>query len=1341
LEQVGEEERRRRSLSPAESLVSYCSEVFKRQPPQNKPVTSPQFSIDVTIYDAAKEPHRTRISLDTGAETNLVNNLYANIMEFQRVEIPPPAKPRAVQDLPIRLGPAYQVRWAARDSWGQKRRMETIFYGIDDSSISLLLGMPGMEAGGIATSTPTREWRWGIQVDELKVFSPRKFAELLEGEGTVYALVCTGQEPAGLRHTCRARQVQTETPLTLPEELEEYRDVFKPPEHPMPVAGAEHTIETSADPPHGPIYNLSQKELEALRQYLETALEKGWIRHSTSPAGAPILFVPKKDGGLRLCVDYRALNRVTVKNRLALPLISEILDRLNGKKWLTKLDLKDAYYRIPVAAQDQWKTAFRTRYGHFEYLVMPFGLTNAPATFQAYINKALGSMVDVTCVVYLDDILIFSETREDHVEHVKEALERLRRYGLYANPVKCKLFQENVDFLGFIVGVDGIQMDPERIKTIAEWPTPRSFHDVQVFLGFVNFYRRFIQGYSQIARPLTDLLKGTKDGKKFHAEWKWSETAEKAFSHLRAAFQSAPILAHFDPTRRIRVETDASKYAIAAILSQLQEGDGHWHPVAFWSRKLIPAETRYETHDQELLAIVQAFRHWRHYLEGSANVIEVLTDHNNLVAFSKLKQLNGRQARWAISLSEFDFTIQHRPGKANPADAPSRRPDYVPDAQEVEDNLNEMLPTLRHKLELLDLGDAGKEPYIHWVKTQKSILEQPKDRPEQDQNTAQGELYPEYTSPSEESSDFEYIENSDGDSDWELLSDQGENTARDSSDIADLPSQTVPRGVARICAAHVHPVYGEDEDNPLDQHMKELIRKLQDKDEFVIQKRAVTQKRSTRSKTAQTADRAWQFEDDLLYFNDRLYVPNEVAVRQELMSRFHDSRLAGHFGGDRTLELLQRHYHWQDMEREVDVFVKTCPECQWSKARRHKPYGMLRPLPVPEAPWEDITLDFITDLPKSTLGNETYDATLVIVDKFTKMAIYCPTRKTAKASDLSDIFIASVIRCFGVPKSITSDRGSVFLSHLWRDFCTAVQMSRRLSTSFHPQTDGQTERQNQLLETYLRTFCNEQQDDWVKLLPMAEFAYNNSVHSVTGTTPFRALYGKDPRVSWNDPAVTDALRKRKGKLDPGSQERLDRLNQAHGKIMGRLLKAQETQKKWYDAKRQGIAFVPGQQVLMSTKNLKLARPKKNLCPKYLGPLTVLDNPSGHNGPNHYMLDLPANWAIHNVVNVSRLEPYYKRDSERPASDIAMPAAVELDDEERWVIEEVIDRRWDSETSSLEYKVRWEGEWPPDQKETWEPSEHLTSESITEFNAKRPLSPQPERNNLQQKGATKKRRQR
>ena len=216
-------------------------------------------------------------------------------------------------------------------------------------------------------------------------------------------------------------------------------------------------------------YNMSPAELRALHEYLKEALAKGWIHESQSPAGAPILFVPKKSGELRLCVDYHGLNAITIKNRYPLPLISELLDRLNGSVIFSKIDLRNAYHQIRIREGDEWKTAFRTRYGHFEYLIVPFGLTNAPATFQAYINNALRGLVDDFCVVYLDDILIFSKSKEEHYEHLELVIERLRQAELYANPKKCDFLKPEIDFLGFIVNKDGLRMDPAHVQTISEW--------------------------------------------------------------------------------------------------------------------------------------------------------------------------------------------------------------------------------------------------------------------------------------------------------------------------------------------------------------------------------------------------------------------------------------------------------------------------------------------------------------------------------------------------------------------------------------------------------------------------------------------------------------------------------------------------------------------------------------------------------------------------------------------------------------------------------------------------------------------------------------------------------
>ena len=257
--------------------------------------------------------------------------------------------------------------------------------------------------------------------------------------------------------------------------------------------------------PHQPLYNLSRTELELLRKYLDEYLARGWIRHSKSPAGAPILFAKKKDGSMRLCVDYRGLNKVTVKNRHPLPLITESLERLASAKFYTKLDVKEAYHRVRIKEGDEWKTAFRTRYGSFEYTVMPFGLTNAPAQFQAYIHQVLAGLIDVTCIVYLDDILIFSDTEEEHEGHVREVLRRLRDAKLFLKLPKCEWHTQRTEYLGYVVSPEGIQIDKDRIKTIQEWPEPRTVREIRVFIGFMNYYRRFIAGFSRLALPLTKL--------------------------------------------------------------------------------------------------------------------------------------------------------------------------------------------------------------------------------------------------------------------------------------------------------------------------------------------------------------------------------------------------------------------------------------------------------------------------------------------------------------------------------------------------------------------------------------------------------------------------------------------------------------------------------------------------------------------------------------------------------------------------------------------------------------------------------------------------------------------
>ncbi|KAL7281605.1 hypothetical protein ACG7TL_004922 [Trametes sanguinea] len=461
----------------------------------------------------------------------------------------------------------------------------------------------------------------------------------------------------------------------IPEEYHEFADVFSKskadelPEHRPYDLKIE--LEPGATPPLGPIYSLSKVELDTLREYIDENLRSGFIRPSNSPCGAPVLSVKKKDGSLRLCVDYRGLNKITRKDRYPLPLVSDLLDTPWKARIYTKIDLRHAYNLVRIAPGDEWKTAFRTRYGSFEWLVMPFGLSNAPAAFQRFVNDIFSDLLDVCVIVYLDDILIYSDNPEQHREHVKEVLRRLRKNKLFARADKCEFHTNSVEYLGYILSPDGLTMSEAKVKAILDWPEPRKVRDIQAFLDFANFYRRFIPNYSEIVLPLTRLTRKS-------VLWDFNEDCRNAFNTLKKAFTTAPVLHHWEPDRPLTIETDASDYAIAGILS-ITSDSGELHPVAFHSRTLSGAELNYDTHDKELLAIFECFKTWRHYLEGSATPIDVVTDHKNLEYFATTKILTRRQARWSEFLSQFNFVIRFRPRKlgAKP-DALTRRWDIYP---------------------------------------------------------------------------------------------------------------------------------------------------------------------------------------------------------------------------------------------------------------------------------------------------------------------------------------------------------------------------------------------------------------------------------------------------------------------------------------------------------------------------------------------------------------------------------------------------------------------------------------------------------------------------------------
>ncbi|CAI7909128.1 unnamed protein product [Closterium sp. NIES-54] len=391
-----------------------------------------------------------------------------------------------------------------------------------------------------------------------------------------------------------------------------------PPPHLLVIFTASES-EASATPLPSPIQDLIRGYTDELRQQLDDLLEKGFIRPSTSPYVAPVLFTRKKEGDLRLCIDYRALNAITIKNKYPLPRVEELFDMLGEATVLSKLDLHSSYHQIRLAEDDIKKTAFRTRYGHFEFRVLPFGLTNAPATFMGLMNDIFRPFLDRFVIVFLDDILIFSKSLEEHAQHLCIVLDTLRQHRLYAKLSKCTFARSSIGFLGHIISSKGIAMDPAKVQCLADWPAPRTVAELQSFIGLAKYYRKFIFKFSHICALSTGLFR---QGVAFQ----WGPPQQTAFSSIKAALTSAPVLTVVDPSRPYFIWTDASDVAVGAILCQ-DHGHG-MQPLVFESRKLQPTERNYATHDLELLAIVHAIKTWRCYVE--LQPIIIYTDHRPL---------------------------------------------------------------------------------------------------------------------------------------------------------------------------------------------------------------------------------------------------------------------------------------------------------------------------------------------------------------------------------------------------------------------------------------------------------------------------------------------------------------------------------------------------------------------------------------------------------------------------------------------------------------------------------------------------------------------------------------
>ena len=444
--------------------------------------------------------------------------------------------------------------------------------------------------------------------------------------------------------------------------LEVFSDVFQ--DKPGRTSVTEHVIETgSAQPVRLPPYRLPHAYRQAVKDELEEMISSGIIEPATSEWSAPIVLVKKRDGSLRLCVDYRRLNQVSMSDAYPMPRVDDLIDRVGKSTYISTLDLTRGYWQVPVAIKDRPKTAFSTPFGLYQFNTMPFGLKGAPATFQRLMDRVIHGLN--FAAAYLDDLIIFSESWEDHLTHIQMVLERLRHAGLTAKARKCEFGASECVYLGHIVGSGTVRPEEDKTAAVRQFPMSETKKAVRSFLGLTGYYRRFVENYSAVAVPLTNLTKKNSPHKVV-----WTEACEEAFTKLKELLCSVPILMSPDFEKSFVLQTDASEHGVGAVLSQ-QGDDGHEHPVAYWSRKLLIREQKYSTIEKECLAIKLGVSAFRLYLLGRPFCIE--TDHRSLVWMERLKHTNNRLARWSLTLQPFQFTIRHRAGSANGnADALSR---------------------------------------------------------------------------------------------------------------------------------------------------------------------------------------------------------------------------------------------------------------------------------------------------------------------------------------------------------------------------------------------------------------------------------------------------------------------------------------------------------------------------------------------------------------------------------------------------------------------------------------------------------------------------------------------
>jgi len=962
----------------------------------------------------------------------------------------------------------------------------------------------------------------------------------------------------------------------------------------------QHRIDIGQNRPFKePLRRHPKAYLDIIDEQVDLMLKHDIIEPACSPFASNVVLVLKKgerdsDGRetrpVRFCNDYRRLNAMTYKDSFPLPRIDSCLDMLAGSKYFATLDMSCSFWQTEVHPEDRDKTAFITRKGQFRYKVLSFGLANSPSSFQRLIDLVLAGLVWKTCLVYIDDIILMSETVEQMVERLDEIFGRLRNANLKLKPSKCKVFQTDVIFLGHRVGPDGkLGPDPEKVRAVQEWHVPTNVTEVRAFVALAAYYRKFQAHFSDIAAPLYEL---TRKGEKFE----WTERRQQAFEQLKQALVSAPVLALPRDEGDWLVDVDCSDWASGGILQQRQ--DGEWRVIAYSSRLLSKAEQKYCTTRKELLAIVHALKTWKTYLLGRK--LTLRTDHSALLYLRKSPELIGQQARWLDFLESFDIALQFRPGKSHSnADSLSRRP-CEKDGPCRQCKTKNWMPSDSAERSA-DLSDSDIKLPVQAVATRarKQAEQQAGLRAQQQQPQQQ------HTDETHEAVGV----SADGSPAQPPVQQDAETRQTDKKTSDDIDSnENVMQG----------PVADADSDSARCGWTAKELADLQASDTDispVLQCLISGNKKPSLQavKPYSTETKAYFAQFDTLelkngvvyrkfYGKDgqvelyQLLAPRKI--RAKIIQNVH-SNLTGHFNAKKTQKQIQQRCYWYNWKKDVEIFCRCCEPCNKFHRGVTPKHGKLQDMRV-GAPFERLQVDLTGPFPRSEKTNLAYICTCICA--FTKFVIAVPIPDKS-AITVAQAIIEHVILKHGSPDVILSDLGREWENSLFRELCRGLGIQKDHTTAFHSRGNGAVERFHRSLHSMLAKVVKSHQLDWPDHVPYIVNAYNSTVHASTGYSPYFLLYGREQRAPLD--VVLGSPRVDRKPVSEYARILLDRLHGAHTLVRENLHKYGEAMKRRYDLKVKEREYRPGEKVwVLNPRIFKGRSPKWEK--RYQGPFEVVE---------------------------------------------------------------------------------------------------------------------------------------